>query len=101
LSECPPDEPERGLLFLCLAANIGRQFEFIQHSWVNNPKFDGLYDEPDPLVGYHPPGASNFSVLMNPVRLRLTNLPQFVTTRGGAYFFLPGLRALQYISRLE
>ncbi len=95
----PPDDPERGLFFICLGANIGRQFEFVQHSWVNNPKFDELYDEPDPLVGYHPPG-SNFSIPADPVRLRYKNLPQFVTTRGGAYFFLPGLRALRYLATL-
>jgi hypothetical protein len=30
---------------------------------------------------------------------RLTAIPQFVTVRGGAYFFLPSLRALRYIAR--
>jgi hypothetical protein len=25
-------------------------------------------------------------------------LPQFVTVRGGAYFFLPGIRALRYLA---
>jgi Dyp-type peroxidase family len=95
----PPGDPERGLFFICLGANIGRQFEFVQHSWVNNPKFGELYDEPDPMVGYHP-GGSNFSIPADPVRRRYTNLPQFVTTRGGAYFFLPGLRALRYLASL-
>jgi Dyp-type peroxidase family len=100
-SDPPADDPERGLYFVCIGANIGRQFEFVQHSWVNNSKFDDLYDEPDPLVGYHPAEASNFTIPADPVRLRLRNLPQFVTTRGGAYFFLPGLRALQYLSSLR
>jgi Dyp-type peroxidase family len=95
----PPGDPERGIYFICVGANIGRQFEFVQHSWVNNPKFDELYDEPDPVVGYHPEG-SNFSIPADPVRLRYTNLPQFVTTRGGAYFFLPGLRAARYLATL-
>ena len=99
LSETPPNDPERGLFFICLAANIGRQFEFVQHSWVNNPKFASLYDEPDPLVGYRPAAGANFSIPADPVRLRLTNLPQFVTTRGGGYFFLPGLRALKWLSQ--
>ncbi|MBV9325019.1 MAG: Dyp-type peroxidase [Chloroflexi bacterium] len=97
----PPDDPERGLYFICLGANIGRQFEFVQHSWVNNPKFDELYDEADPVVGYHPVGMNNFSIPREPVRVRYTNLPQFVTTRGGAYFFLPGLRALRYLASLR
>ena len=29
---------------------------------------------------------------------RVTGLPQFVTVRGGAYFFLPSLRALRYVA---
>jgi hypothetical protein len=29
---------------------------------------------------------------------RVRGLPQFVTMRGGAYFFLPGIRALRYIA---
>ncbi len=42
------DTTERGLNFICLNANIQRQFEFINHTWLNNPKFDGLYDDADP-----------------------------------------------------
>ena len=29
---------------------------------------------------------------------RLSGLPQFVTVLGGAYFFLPGIRALRYLA---
>jgi hypothetical protein len=32
------------------------------------------------------------------VRRRVSGLPRFVTVRGGAYFFLPGLRALRYFA---
>ena len=42
---------ERGLRFICLNANISRQFEFIQTAWIENPKFDGL-DERDPSAGW-------------------------------------------------
>jgi Dyp-type peroxidase family len=100
LADAPAGDPERGLFFVCLAGNIARQFEFIQHTWLNSPKFDGLYEESDPLVASHVPGAANFSVPAEPVRRRYTNLPKFVTTRGGAYFFLPGIRALRYLSAL-
>jgi len=44
---------ERGLYFICFNADIGRQFEFIQNAWTNNPKFSGLYDERDPITGNH------------------------------------------------
>ena len=38
------DGVRAGRHFLCLAANLSRQFEFVQHTWLNNPTFDGLYD---------------------------------------------------------
>src|SRR5437868_2919164 len=70
LAPPPADDPDRGLYFICLVGNISRQFEFIQHTWLNNPKFDGLYDEPDPLVGHHPASGANFSMPAEPVRER-------------------------------
>lgn len=98
LAPVPRDDPDRGLYFICLVGNIARQFEFVQFTWLNNPKFAGLYDEPDPLVANHGNGAATFSVPADPVRLRYTSLPTFVTVRGGGYFFLPGLRALRYLA---
>jgi Dyp-type peroxidase family len=93
------DGCDRGLFFICLNANIERQFEFIQHTWCNNPQFGGRYDEQDPLIG-NSEGNGNFSIQDTPVRQRLTGLPSFVTTRGGAYFFLPGIQALRQLSIL-
>ena len=90
-------EDERGLHFICLCANIERQFEFVQHTWVNSPKFDGLYDDPDPLVAG---GSPTFTVQAVPVRKRYRDLPAFVQTRGGGYFFLPGVGALRYLATL-
>jgi Dyp-type peroxidase family len=100
LAAAPADDPDRGLYFVALAGNIARQFEFIQHTWVNNPTFDRLYDEPDPLVANHAAIGCNFSVPAEPTRTRYTNLPNFVTVRGGGYFFLPGIRALKYLATL-
>ena len=95
-----PDE-ERGLHFACLVGNIARQFEFIQHTWANNPKFDGLYDEVDPLIGPRGPEGATFAIPATPVRERINGLPPFVTVRGGAYFFMPGIRALHYLAALS
>ena len=92
---------ERGLHFACIVANISRQFEFVQHTWANNPKFDGLYDEVDPITGPRTDAGSNFSMPANPVRNRLTGIPAFVTVRGGGYFFMPGIRAIRYLAALE
>ncbi|MGZ7042567.1 MAG: Dyp-type peroxidase, partial [Thermoanaerobaculia bacterium] len=91
---------ERGLYFICLNANISRQFEFVQHSWVNSPKFAGMYADPDPLIGARSgePGGDAFTVPADPVRQRVVGMPSFVTVRGGGYFFLPGIRALKYLA---
>ena len=107
-----PDAPEgvyppRGIQFLCLNANIGRQFEFIQNAWLASTKFDGLTEESDPLLGNRTPvgeehAAANYSMPQeNAPRRCLTGLPQFVTVRGGEYFFLPSIRALRYFGRLN
>jgi Dyp-type peroxidase family len=87
-----------GLHFQCLNTNPARQFEFVQHSWVNDPGFAGLVGVEDPLVGPRVDGPSAFLVPGDPVRRRYEGLPRFVTVRGGAYFFLPGLRALRYLT---
>jgi Dyp-type peroxidase family len=103
-----PDAPaaERGLHFICFNTDIGRQFEFVQSTWVNNLKFDGLYADPDPIVAPHvdPAGAhhdepiSRFTIQACPVRERVSGLPRVVTMVGGAYLFMPGLKALRYLA---
>jgi deferrochelatase/peroxidase EfeB len=103
----PPDGPESGLQFICLGASIERQFEFVQSAWVMNAKFNGLRDEADPLLGNRLPGfgavpTDAFSIpRTDGPDQRLAALPRFVTVLGGAYFFLPGLRALRFISAVE
>lgn len=91
------EDGEQGLQFVALNANLGRQFEFVQHSWLNDPKFAGLRTDLDPLVTPRTPDGV-FTLPGEPFRTRLTGLPEFVTTLGGAYFFLPGRRALQYLA---
>ena len=95
---------EAGIHFICLAANIKRQFEFVQSAWVVGSKFAGLTGESDPLLGQRLPDMGDFPTdgfsipqADGPDR-RLTGLPQFVTVLGGGYFFLPGIRALRYLA---
>ena len=97
---------ERGIQFICLVANISRQFEFVQNAWTMNSKFNGVQDEKDPMLGNREPLMSGESTdhfnspdPSGPMR-KICHLPQFVTTLGGGYFFMPGLRALKYISAL-
>ena len=104
LAPAPPDDPERGLHFICVNANISRQFEFLQNAWMMSSKFSGLTGESDPLLGAREaipgcPVTASFTLPQDgdPPK-RLFDLPQFVAVRGGAYFFLPGLRALRYLA---
>ena len=91
------DPTERGLHFICLNASIRRQFEFMQHTWADNAHFAGLHHEDDPVIGAHAQGGGQFTVPADPVRRRFSGLPRFVSVRGGAYFFLPGIRSLRFL----
>ncbi len=95
------DGAERGLHFICLNAAIDRQFEFIQNLWANNPKFGGLYDDPDPLIGVLDGERATFTVQQEPVRCTYSDMPRFVQVRGGAYFFLPGIAAIRTLAGLS
>jgi deferrochelatase/peroxidase EfeB len=104
LQPVPAVEAPRGLQFACLCANITRQFEFVQNAWLMSTKFNGLTEESDPLLGNRAavgdcPVTGNFSIPREgKMARRLSGVPQFITVRGGAYFFMPGLRALRYIA---
>ena len=98
-TEGPDQSARRGLHFVALCADIARQFEFISHTWVMNPSFAGLLDDADPLLGGHPTRGTSFTVQQDPLRRRVREVPPFVTVRGGAYFFLPGGRALRFLAR--
>ncbi|MCV0396299.1 MAG: hypothetical protein K5872_03995 [Rhizobiaceae bacterium] len=96
---------KRGLLFMCLNANIERQFEFIQQTWTNSRSFHGLRMEPDPLLltaaGRHQNKVGQMLQYTIPTPngpYVLNGLGSYVTMRGGGYFFLPGKATLRYMS---
>ena len=99
-----PSRAKRGLHFVCLVANISRQFEFVQNAWSMGPKFGGVQNESDPLLGNRQPlgngdSTNHFSQPdAHGVARCIHGMPQFITVQGGAYFFMPGLRALSYIA---
>lgn len=86
-----------GILFMCLNGDIERQFEFIQQTWANSGHFHALDGEVDPLIGANGEG-SHFTIPTRTGPIRLANLPRFVTTRGGGYFFLPGRKLVDYLA---
>lgn len=85
------DSEERGLLFMCLNTDIARQFEFIQETWLLSRQFQQL-GETDPILG--PNGR--YTMQDRPIR-RNVDVQTFVHPIGGEYFFLPGMKAIEYL----
>ncbi|WP_226016141.1 hypothetical protein [Novosphingobium sp. FKTRR1] len=91
-----------GTLFMCLNADIERQFEFVQQTWIGSPTFHGLEGERDPFtmhVGTTPiaPGGDRLTIPGPAGGCVIDGLARHVTVRGGGYFFLPGRRALRFL----
>ncbi|MGV9428602.1 Dyp-type peroxidase [Streptomyces sp. NPDC003656] len=93
------DGVDRGIIFIFMGASLSRQFEFIQQVWMNDGDFAALGTEKDPLIGNHD-GSDSYTIPDKPIRRRLTGLPRFVTVRGGEYFFLPSLTAVEWLTSL-
>jgi len=97
-----PNEPKRGLLGNFIGANLGAQFEAMSCDWLNlglqDPRVTGSND---PLLGANDPVTSWFDLpLKSGKTIRLRGLPRFVTTKGGAYTFLPSISAIKYLGSL-
>ena len=89
----------RGVAAFAGCASLVRQFEFVQNVWVNDPGFHELGNEHDPIIGTQD-GTLDFTMPNRPIKKIVKGLPAFTTLRGGAYFFLPGVRALNWLAAL-
>jgi len=85
----------RGIMFLVMNTDLRRQFEFVQQTWMNSDTFTGVSHEADPLVGAR---CRAFTIQQAEGNVRVDGLRRFVTVRGGAYFFMPGLAALRCLA---
>jgi deferrochelatase/peroxidase EfeB len=87
-----------GLVFMCLNADIERQFEFLQQIWILGRSFQALENEVDAVIGH---GGASGMLTIPTVKgpLRLKGMKDFVTVRGSGYFFLPGQRALRFLAQ--
>jgi deferrochelatase/peroxidase EfeB len=89
----------RGIHFFCVNASIRSQFEFVQQTWCNNPRFGGLNNNKDPITGDNNRTDQPSSHMTIPGhRLRTGPLPRFVTVRAGAYLFMPSIKALRFLA---
>jgi Dyp-type peroxidase family len=96
----PEDGVERGIAAFVICGSLIRQFEFAQNVWANDRNFHELGNERDPVIG-NQDGTLEFKIPKRPIRKKIVGLPAFTTVRGGAYFFLPGLKALDYLTSLK
>jgi deferrochelatase/peroxidase EfeB len=85
-----------GLLFMCINADIERQFEFLQQSWIFGTNFHGLHDEVDPILGNCADKSMIVPTPNGPIHLR--TLGSFVKALGGGYFFMPGKSAVRTLA---
>lgn len=95
------EEEEHGIVMLNVCASLFRQFEFVQQQWINYGLDFNVGNEVCPLVGAHREGAK-FVIPTDPRTgappFIAARMPNFVETRGGAYFFIPGMTALRMIA---
>ena len=87
------DDEERGLVFVACVADLERQFEFVQAMWCNDGDAFGLGADRDGVLGGDDPSAK-MTVQGDPPWF-VSPLGRFVTTRAGAYLYVPGMRALR------
>ncbi len=97
----PEDGIERGLLGLFICGSLRDQFEFLMKDWVNDGDFAGLGSDRDPIIGNQPPTGGRFKI---PGETKphavVRGMSSFITTRAGAYFFLPSITGLRYLAAL-
>ena len=99
-------------MFVCYQTSIGRQFEFIQRRYANDPHFVGGKTRPgggsvtpgfDPIIGQAPGGSAremdepypNYPACNRRTTLDMPN--QFVVLTAAAYFFMPSITALRAV----
>lgn len=96
------DSTEQGIIFMCINASIERQFEFVQQQWMNFSNDFHLGNDRDPLIGTNNGKLTDKHIIQGSNEKApyfCTNLPRFVETRGGDYFFIPSLTALDMIAQ--
>ncbi len=97
--DAPGDGRKRGLLFIAANSRLDLQFEVIQADWLNRGEFLGQAGlNRCPLTGANL-GRPTDSFLESGAVAPVTGLPPFVITRGGDYFFAPGVEAMREIAR--
>lgn len=98
------DEDEHGVFIMALCTSLFRQFEFIQQQWMQYGLDMESGNDTCPIIGNRDQ-AAKFVVAADPetgaMPFIAAGMTQYVTTRGGDYFFVPSLSALRMIAMGE
>lgn len=91
------DGADRGVIFMTVQASLARQFEFVQAQWANTGNPFRLGDDQDPIIGPQDATPSKMTVPGRPPFF-CGPLSRVVTTRGGEYYFAPGINGLRHLA---
>jgi len=94
------DDVPHGAIFLFISAKAMATIEFLQQEWIDDGDFIGVGHERDPIIGRQEEGAT-FTIPKKPVRRRIHGIQTFNVLRGGEYFFLPSITALNWLANLS
>jgi len=104
LEQDKQDEERRGIIFIAFNSGFD-QFEFVQENWINFGDDFEQSNDTDPIAGNRRTGETNAGQMTIPgdeVTGRrpfiLFDIPRFVETRGGDYFFVPSLTGLSVLA---
>jgi deferrochelatase/peroxidase EfeB len=100
--ETGDDSGEHGIVLMAHCASLFRQFEFVQQQWMQYGLDFNSGNDTCPIVGNHFE-AAKFVIPADPAGDKppfiCADMPQFVETRGGDYFFIPSMTALRMIGQ--
>jgi Dyp-type peroxidase family len=93
------DEARRGIIFIAFNSGFD-QFEFVQQNWINYGDDFEQGNDGDPIVGSRKTGQMVIPGDEATGRRPFIcfDIPRFVTTRGGDYFFVPSLTGLRVLA---
>jgi Dyp-type peroxidase family len=94
-----PDGNRRSLIFISYQASIERQFEFLMQNWVQGNDAPRSGGGRDAVLGTHGPapnlGLTSIRVTdQNGAQHDVPQIANFITPRGGGYFFTPSIIGL-------
>jgi Dyp-type peroxidase family len=98
----PPDEQDdakRGIIFIAFNSGFD-QFEFVQQNWINYGDDFEQGNDSDPIAGSRATGQMMIPGDEATGRRPFIcfDIPRFVATRGGDYFFVPSLTGLRVLA---